>query len=34
MDYRSDRKEMAEAPVDDGVLQFRRLPVAEAAAVP
>jgi hypothetical protein len=33
MDYRSDRKEMAEAPIDDGVLKFERLPVAEPAPV-
>jgi len=34
MDYRSDRKEMAEAPIDDGVMQFTRLHVAQAAPVP
>ena len=34
MDYRSDRKEMAEAPVDDGVLKFERLHVAQPAGVP
>lgn len=34
MDYRSDRKEMSEAPIDDGVMQFTRLHVAEAAPVP
>ena len=31
MDYRADRRELRDAPIDDGVLKFSRLPVHAAA---
>jgi hypothetical protein len=31
MDYLTDRKEIRNAPIDDGVVQFGRVPAALAA---